>query len=139
MHLLQAIGISSKGIVFEETRVALSGKARHFASLKRQGYELTGKHCSRDVFLFHNGNDYRLAHISDDKNTPHSLGAIVENTEEALEQLQQKHKDIFDSGAVGEMALHIPAFRDAQGRFIYLIEPHRADDFFAGDFDVTGA
>jgi 4-hydroxyphenylpyruvate dioxygenase-like putative hemolysin len=135
MHLLQSIGIASQGILFEEQRVAPAHKKKRFDALQEQGYALLGKHLSRDVFLFKAQDRYILTTITEDERTPEALGAIVDDTEDTLENLSKKQLDIFDGGAVGDMALHIPAFRDAKGRLIYLIEKNRTNDFYASDFE----
>lgn len=137
MHLLQSIGIASEGILFEEQCVTPALKKKQFDALQEQGYVLLGKHLTRDVFIFKAHDRYILARITDEQNTPEALGAIVDDTEDALEELSKKQMDIFDGGAVGDMALHIPAFRDLKGRLIYLIEKNRAEDFYASDFEKT--
>lgn len=137
MHLLNIIGIASHGILFEEQRIAPAQKKGQFDAIREKGYSLVGKHLSQDVFLFKGNNRYLLISITDQKTAPEALGAIIDDAEETIESLSKKQIDVFDGGAVGEMALHIPAFRDPQGRFIYLIEKNRTDDFYASDFEET--
>ncbi|MFM9889024.1 MAG: hypothetical protein ACKVOE_00045 [Rickettsiales bacterium] len=135
MYLLQSIGIVSHGVLFQQQRIAPAQKTEQFGALREQGYIVFGKHLARDVFLLKGQSDYILAAITDSHSVPEALGAIVDDAQEAIEALGKKRLDIFDGGAVGEMALHLPAFRDAQGRFIYLIEKNRTEDFYATDFE----
>jgi 4-hydroxyphenylpyruvate dioxygenase-like putative hemolysin len=139
MHLLHSLGIPSHGILFEEQRVLPTQQAQHFAALCEQGHVLLAKHLTRDVYLFKTDDRYRLVTLTHQHHTPAALGAVVANTDATLDALRQKNMDIFDGGAVGGMALHLPAFRDTTGRFIYLVEKNRMHDFYANDFATVGA
>jgi hypothetical protein len=120
MPSLQAIGISSKDILFQEQRVAPTQKKQRFDALQEQGYRLLGKHLSRDVFLFQFENNFVIAPITDENETPAAMGVAVDDVESVLEKLWQAEADVFDAGAVGSLLLHLPAFRDEQGRIIVL-------------------
>lgn len=139
MHLLQSIGVKSSGVLFDEERVNESNKEKLFKQLEEQGGKLLAKHLSKDIYLFKSEHSYTIAHVSNEPShdIPASLGAVIENLEDALESIHDNGLDIFDGGSVGELSLHLPAFRDTQGRIIYLIEKNQAHDFYAADFKAV--
>jgi len=101
------------------------------------GYRLIGRHTGQSACLAKGASDYLVFSARSPDSGPGAVGIVVDDPESVLEfGWQDDRFDVFSSGAVGPLRLHLPGLRfRPDGNFIYLIARGGEEHFFAVDFE----
>ena len=104
---------------------------------RENGYRLVGRHLRLNAYLLKGQDDFLVLSGRNPESGPAVRGIVVDEPEAALEKGWQDDRfEVFTSGTVGPLRLHLPGLRfKTDGQFVYLVAKGGEGHFFAVDFE----